>query len=416
MIISDFGFGKTSLLLQFFLMLINEGYIPLFLPVSSFRNNTFTNTSNIAKEVFRTVTQLDLENDKILKFSAESMDNLFKTNPKIIIMFDGLDEHRDLYHHESLKTLLESSINWVSPTIFSFRKSFRDERNAEFQIPINTRYRRHNVRTEIFLTEWNAENIKNYLKLFEKNNFTLLNEEQKLTLQKFSNLIDTNEYEHYYGDIPKRPLFLEMIVRDILSDKIKQTNLSKLYYNYFSEKFERDLTGQIIGVSPKRHLPEKGIEATRMSLIQIHEEIARECIKQDMEGDSKRLSIENVVKEESINNILKECDFILDIGKFLIVSILIPISGRTNYGLRIRFAHTSFLEYFIARVLLKDFYDQKIDQRSYSEFEFPIPVLNFLRSMIETEKRENRKYFQMMLDKYKDISCPICQFIRNNSL
>ena len=119
----------------------------------------------------------------------------------------------------------------------SFRKSYYEERDYDFQLALP---KSRKIQDKIFLIEWESQHILKYVEEYKKLNKLGLTEASLIQIDKFIQIIKDNKYEVYYGDIPKRPLFLEMILRDIESGDIQKRTISELYLNYFLEKFERE--------------------------------------------------------------------------------------------------------------------------------------------------------------------------------
>jgi hypothetical protein len=395
-VISEFGFGKTSLLLQLYHKLINSGYIPIYIPASAFADKAFNSSISFTKELFKVVVQLDLgDESKFLKYAAQAMANLLKSSPNIVLLFDGLDELIALYKKDSLRILFQSVHNYASPCIFSLRQAFWEDRFENFQFAMESTKK---DAAKLFLTEWKEEEIIQYLDVFikksspdKKNNFDHIRE--------LRNLIAMGNYHHYYGDIPKRPLFLEMIVRDVLNGSIKQRNIAELYLNYFIEKFKRDIRGQLKRNAPQRELPDESLDAIVVALLEIHDSAAASCVKNPSFWEGGLL-IENIIHEREIKLRLKMHGFPEDITKFLLLSVLTPVSKRGNQNLRLKFVHKSFMEFFLARVILKEILNDFQFIQWHSNSEYPAPILNFLKALIETEiKEKGEQTVKAIIDK-----------------
>lgn len=386
---SEFGFGKTTTLLQLYKQLIKEDYIAIYIPVTTLKSNAFYGTSGLTREIFRILfndIEFD-ESDKILKFSSESMTSLLQNEKKIILMFDGLDEHLQFYKLEGLRALFNSTAEFKATCIFGFRKSYWEERFEDFKLALS---KSKNKITSIFLIEWTENNISEYIDMFKIENSISLKESEMSHLKELQLLINDNQYGKYYGDIPKRPLFLQMIIRDVLSDKIKHLNIGELYFSYFKEKFFRDIQGQFESFTPQREVPENyGVDYLFHVMMEIHESVAGYCIKNEIHNINEAALIENTIHEKDIRMILDKYDLTKNLSKFITLSVLTPISKRGNMNMRLKFVHKSFLEFFIARRVSSELL---IDTSSwfggiqhYCRYEYPDSILNFIGACLETE-------------------------------
>lgn len=388
-LVSEFGFGKTTTLLELYHRCINNKLIPIYLPATILSNNAFSGTSSITREIFKILfDDIDSEeSDKIVRFSSESMTSLLQNESTIILMFDGLDEHLQFYKLEGLRTLFNSTAEFKAPCIFSFRKSYWEERFEDFKLAltkskINKDY--------IFLVEWGDNEISNYIELFIDKNSDRLKKNEISRLDHLKQLVNDNLYGQYYGDIPKRPLFLEMILRDVISGDIQKRNISELYLNYFLEKFDRDILGQFDKFTPQREIPGFSVDSLKTILIEIHEIAARSCFKNEGFGYGEEAIIENIIHEKEIRQRIAHFGLSSDIGKFISISVLTPISKRGNMNMKLKFVHKSFMEFFIARVICKELLFMKTTGllggiEYYGRYNYPDSILNFLGSCIESE-------------------------------
>lgn len=407
-LVSEFGFGKTTTLLELYHRCINDKLIPIYIPATILGNNAFSGTSSITREIFKILfDDIDSEeSDKIVRFSSESMTPLLQNENSIVLMFDGLDEHLQFYKLEGLRTLFNSTSEFKATCIFSFRKSYWEERFEDFKIALaknkmNTDY--------IFLVEWGDKEISDYIELFIGKNMERLNQNELSRLRHLKQLINDNLYGQFYGDIPKRPLFLEMILRDVISGDIQQRNIGELYLNYFLEKFDRDILGQFDNFTPQREMPDFSIDLLKTVLLEIHESAARSCIKNEGINYGEEAVIENLIHEKEIRLRMTHGGFSNDIGKFILVSVLTPVSRRGNMNMKLKFAHKSFMEFFIAREICKELLFNDTNSllggiECYGRLNYPQSILNFLSSCIEIEikKLGNAEVKKILKQKIKD--------------
>lgn len=389
-LVSEFGFGKTTTLLELYHRCLNKKFIPIYIPSAILDSNAFSGTSSITREIFKILFDDEInveEYDKIIKFSSESMTSLLESSNNIILMFDGLDEHLQFYKLEGLRTLFNSTSAFRASCIFSFRKSYWEERFEDFKFALA----KSKVNKDfLFLIEWSDNEISNYIELFISKNKNRLTINGVTRLRNLNQLVKDNCYSEYYGDIPKRPLFLDMILRDVVSGDIQKRNISELYFSYFLEKFDRDILGQFEKFSPQREMPNYSIDFLKTVLIEIHESAAKSCIKNEGFGYGEDAVIENLIHEKDIRMRIIHFGLSNDMSKFLSISVLTPVSKRGNMNMKLKFVHKSFMEFFIARVLCNELLF--IDTNGLFGgiectiiYNYPQSILNFLRFCIESE-------------------------------
>ena len=123
--------------------------------------------------------------------------------------------------------------------LISLRKEFWDDRTGDLQ-SIFSKYRKYN--SVINLIDWTNKEILNFIKEFELSEGVLNNK----NILQFKQIVKDNNFEEFFGDIPKRPLFLKMILQDVVAGNITSKSLQQLYENYLIEKFIRDREGSFI--------------------------------------------------------------------------------------------------------------------------------------------------------------------------
>ncbi|MCI0494232.1 hypothetical protein L0Z72_04430, partial [candidate division KSB1 bacterium] len=234
-IISEFGFGKTSLLHNLFSQVKDVEILPLYIPIAQFDPESFVNRANAIRNMLEIILERKLDPadvfDRILVVALREM---LKVRQDLVLLFDGLDEHYFAYRENGLRMLFDCFRDFQPICIFTLRKEFWSDRQGDFQQAVGKRATNKDL---LFLIEWHHSHIIEYLEHWAEI-FPSNLDQQKIS--DFKSLVERNEYERYYGDIPKRPLFLKMLIDDIIQDEIKQKNLAAIYENYLLKKFDID--------------------------------------------------------------------------------------------------------------------------------------------------------------------------------
>lgn len=404
-LISEFGFGKTTTLLELYKIFVAKGLTPIFIPTANIDSNAFGATSTIAKEIFRILFEGENINisEKVVRFSGESMTSILENNPNIILLFDGLDEHMQFFKLEGLKRLFNSTANFKSPCIFSFRQSYWEEHYDDFRLALA----KSKAEIEyIFLKEWRNKHISTFISLFKSKAYSSLTSNDLNLINDFNNLVENDLYNEYYGDIPKRPLFLKMLLRDVLSDKIQVQNISGLYENYFKEKFERDIQGQFASFEPQREINQNvSISYLLQLMLLIHESAAMSCITNEVNFNSRDFAkIENIIHEKEIRRLLDQYKLSENLAHFINLSVLTPVSKRGNMNMKLKFVHKSFMEFFIAKGLFQRLLKNAHSQEMFSflppecYYDYPNSILDFVKGIADnTMKDIGRTNFEKVI-------------------
>lgn len=384
-VIGDFGFGKTSLLFESLSGL--KDYHALYLPLSYFKQKHFESKLAFAMVINELITGEENDmRDLFVKFKAKVLDNILYSNPRVILLFDGMDENIFLGTADGLKTLFKYLNEVKAKCVFSMRKSFWDERQGNFTFAIP---KRRIYKDRIKLLEWENDQILEYIENY-KNNFQL-NDLQYKNLTDFSELIRKNQYGHFYGDIPKRPLFLEMIIQDVTDENIKEIFLSELYEKYFLHKFVWDGDRRFDDIPAGRPVTfTDDIYKGFSNMCTLMEVIAGKLIVYSGNFD---FYLEATLEEKEIEQELKEYK-IESLNALLLNSVLTSASSRTILGIQIGFAHRSFQEYFTARYIYKLIIKDYEEARKYLSGGIAGTVSSFLINYIEWKMDKTKELTQ----------------------
>lgn len=391
-VISEFGFGKTSLLLNLYNKLNRNNILSVFLPLSFFRERSLYSTNDICRIVLEILfddRKFDYHRnfDRLMAGVLKSM--LGKRND-LILLFDGLDEHHAAYTPKGLQNIFLGTAKLSAECFFTMRKEFWDDKQENFSSALGPIKKKHQFYS---LSEWsNTEILKFIDEYFAKGGIEKAETER---INEFRELVKHNNYDQFYGDIPRRPLFLKMLIVDIKNNRIKKRSLAEIYEQYLVEKFRIDRKSQF---SNKIRTPLK-LEKTEDrykvlgKIFQVLEKAAALTyyITTEKECLLKPYITENQIEEEI--QILKEKEF--GVTEILMNSILVPSGKRNNNEFCLKFAHKSFQEYFFARsiytTLIRPNYPDVLSRILRSKHSNG--VVTFLKGIIDS-KRCNKAEFE----------------------
>lgn len=379
---SEFGFGKTSLLLN----LANDtsDYKYIYIPISQFLEESFKNETELALNILSIISQREFNTKDILldKILVTEFRQLLRHQKDIVLLYDGLDEHHLSYKEKGLKQIFTCTTSFVCNAIFTVRKEFLDERSGNFEDALEVSFKPKNF--EIELLSWQNKNILEYIE--EMKLRTSVNKEEQKRLEYFKELVSKNRYEEIYGDIPKRPLFLKMLVDDIIHGETSIKNISELYENYLIKKFRIDREGSVLVSNSSRPL---ALNGDRNSVIDYIFEILSLIAWHMVEVDGLNVIYSEYVEEKKIKEILKDNNQFDELIELLINSVLIPFEKRQRRSFKAKFAHKSFHEYFLAYYLVY-FRLANLDDISAFNLIYTNGTINFCKYMIESEDLQEK--------------------------
>jgi len=106
-VISEFGFGKTSLLVN---LPSKSFYKYIYIPISQFNSDSFGNETELAKSILEIIfgKKLDTKNQIIDTILVTEFRQLLRFQKDIILLYDGLDEYRLSYTEHGLKQIFST--------------------------------------------------------------------------------------------------------------------------------------------------------------------------------------------------------------------------------------------------------------------------------------------------------------------
>ncbi len=387
-IISEFGFGKTSLLLSLAGEINSKGMWPIYLPIAQFDREAFRNEYNLCKNTLEIILEERFDEKKLLnKLLLKKFQLMLRSTGDYVLLFDGLDEHHFSYESNGLKNIFSCLQNFSTKCLFTVRKEFWDERSGTFEDAIGPKRMHMDF---IMLTDWENQDIENYLRTYKKYGVHLKRE--GVQIDDFIKMVKSDSYDKYYGDIPKRPLFLKMLAEDIKTGAIKKRNLSQIYQSYLIDKFKFDRNTSVSDSVSERPLNISGDILYQVNLIfSILAEAARAMLFNDA---NLQVLFKSDIHESEVERIIRTMRIpVEEIVEILLNSVLVPFDRRTIGDFRVKFAHKSFQEYFTAfyffNLLLKPAGTYQDYDLFY--FNFSEGVVTFLKGMIEDIQSNNSK-------------------------
>lgn len=388
--VSEFGYGKTSLLHNLFSDIDQERVLPLYLPIAQFDQYSFVNGFNACKNILEIILQRKTDEQDVRdRLLIKALNLMMRRRQDLVLMFDGLDEHHYAYQEEGLRSIFNCFRDFQPICIFTMRKEFWYERQGNFEKAVGTRFKASDL---IMLTEWDQSHIGEFLRRFQEE---ATSKKARESIGQLIEVVQKNQYQQYYGDIPKRPLFLKMLAEDVIEGNIEKRNLAQIYENYLVQKFDLDratsvsrkLSGRPLSIKGDRHkiIPK---------IFTILEQAAARMMYNDPDG---KIVLLNDIRESILESIMQSLQVSIgDIAELLLNSVLIPIDKRSLEDFRIKFAHRSFQEFFTARYLLNLLLNPGGSRQDYDWFQyiFPAEIEKFLMGMLESIAEDSSQYRQ----------------------
>ena len=343
-IVSEFGFGKTSLLLNLTTTLPSQHDI-LFIPAAQLNEDAFQSVETFAFEIYRILFDQNFDSNNIIDLlNYRYLKQVLLKKQSVFLFFDGLDEHIASYSLKGLQNIFHCLNSLEVDCIISVRKEFWDDRSGDLESVFR---KSHKYNAAIKLVEWSTQMIIKYIDQYQYKYHSKQNE----NLKKLKKKIEEGKFETLYKDIPKRPLFLNMIVRDSLTGEISNRDLKDLYESYLTEKFTRDREGVFEDNKTGRQLRMEETHDRNEIIYALNNVLKIAASKMIVVEDNKLLMTPHILESE-LKKIISDLMYPLNIREILLNTVLISFSKRTSKKeLKIYFAHKSFQEYYLSEYL-----------------------------------------------------------------
>lgn len=375
LMIGEAGYGKTTALLRTFISL---DHLIFYVPAATIPRDV-NSTTGLLSHCVRVNDLFDMPPNS----DAEIFDRLFKTvtrylfresNFPVMLLIDGLDESVYFSRRGGLQSLFNQLREIQSPIVLTARKEFWAQHQQDFAELFGfsgklaeTKHRRIKL---IELLAWQSKQISELATHYKA---TLINEGQRKNVDDFLEVVDSGEYQNYYGDIPKRPLFLRFILETVAEKGIHRVGRAKLYYEWAEAKIRRDI-----------RMPMRWGNVGRQPIISETEppdETLRIAFRAMMLASQRMTNIRGkdieLLPDCTIDSVLladKKLKCMLDPTGLFLNSLLVPVLLRPHELLRLRFSHRTYQEFFLALSVREC-------PESYKDYNLPASVIEHLTDM-----------------------------------
>jgi len=270
------------------------------------------------------------------------------TEPRedLYLIVDGLDEAPMAQRRAGVLDFLQALRKVNVPVLVSVRTEFwnsrRDEVRAAISQPSEKSVLQHITTTE--LQPWTTDCI---VGLIDK---SLQLDGASTRLSEFRQLVQDGRYGELYGDIPRRPLFLSMLIDDVQQEGVRPRSRLSLFTDWIDRKIERDwhnpkAAGGAIR-PPIRSDHAESLDRTKTRAYQVMTAAARKMISFDETGT---LSLLPTVAIDDVLDDGPAWFADVDPEALAIQSVLLPLQERALRNTSLfRFAHQAFQGYFLA--------------------------------------------------------------------
>ncbi|MCG8545860.1 MAG: restriction endonuclease [Alphaproteobacteria bacterium] len=346
LITGSFGFGKTVGLHTLGDLWAAEHEDVFFFPAVNLSEQAFVNSAGLLADIMAHIVDDDLaSSDLAMAILRDACKREFRSRYPLLLI-DAIDESLFWHEPERLEMLWRSVEQLGIPAAVTVRDELYQSRPKEFVSASTPGFFSH-----IALADWDHTLMTQFLDLFAAR-------QCGTPPHTFGTLRDTvarNEYEHRYGDIPKRPLFLGMLAEDAWGGEDPEEVLFRLYGKYFRKKLERDW----VSIAAPDRVVRSGEVARRYGKEQAAEELIWMMQRLALDIHDASDAAEQggtLIEEQALRTCVSTTIGPIEMIEEVLFASLIQPAGRDPVSRRrlYRFAHKSFLDWFMARALVEE--------------------------------------------------------------
>lgn len=290
----------------------------------------------------------DETRDFVHRIAGRSMAQLLNSDEgsTFTLFVDALDESRSYGTPEGVWKLINQIADLSCPVVITTRREHFDSTFRNFDkalrsddLPMQGGSTRNGRLFDLEL--WTDKEVAELITAAGKT--ASVNEATHLV--RFINALRSGLAQQLYGDLPKNPLFLQMILEEAALGRIEKRNRAQLIRNWMERKIERDLNA--IDRAKPTEVVDVGAFVEGMMTLQ--ERVARRMTVWE-DGEWRLLEeITSDVVEAEARNLFRESN--VDISTILGCSVLSAAAPRRRGTMPVKFLLRVCQEFFLATEL-----------------------------------------------------------------
>ena len=287
----------------------------------------------------------DETRDFLQRIAGRSMAELLrsKEGSHFTLFVDALDESRSYATPEGVWKLINQVADLKCPVVFTTRREHFDStfRNLDKalradELPARGGSTRNGRLFDLEL--WADEEVGQFIAEAIK----IASPDEAPHLARFSDGLQSGLVQLLYGDLPKNPLFLQMILEEAASGQIEKRNRAQLIRNWIERKIQRDLD------AVNRIKPTQVVDVGTFieGMMAIQRRVARRMAISEMDTWRLLEEIDSDVVEAEARSQFREAN--VDVSAVLLCSTLSAVAPRRRGTMPVKFLLRVCQEFFLA--------------------------------------------------------------------
>lgn len=353
LLIGEAGYGKTTAARRAFRSATQKVF---FIPAARIDNRVVGTKDLLDRciDLEELLEIADVGDSPLWKFVARPvLENLFKDpTTNAVLLFDGLDESPFFARERGAFQHFFNFFNLLKvPVVFTARTEFWTTRKHDLEqrfgkVGEHKGGIRKHVR-QIELREWDQPQM---VALARRHRESLDGDAARARIDELIRLIESGSYATYYGDIPRRPLFLRMILETVSERDIHYVSRADLVEEWAMQKVARDVEeSQRWGTSGR---PPIAGETTKRDTIALAFQVMEAAAKAMFRYTGAAMYYLPDCEIQAIAEQVPSVAALSDYTGLVLNTLLVPVDNAVTQRPRVRFAHLLFQDYFLARYFM----------------------------------------------------------------
>lgn len=353
-LLGGFGYGKTTAGLR---LAEKLGRRAIYLPASLLRADRSGGRSLFWQAVESETLRGHIPNadfEAIEPLAGLVAERLLRTpRSDVMLIIDGLDEAPLAHRPNGLALILNTLADSTTPTLLTMRSEFWLTRQAELAGALKQVNRPSRPLIASQLQPWDDAQIRLLVQRTAEGD---VDSPSSSHLQELSRVIGDETYTILYGDIPRRPLFLHMLIDDVRHNGLQERSAVDLVDSWIRRKLERDWLNPQSADPGGGHRPQMDSQGRSVDTLaemawSVMDRAAGLTLAYTDEGSERVLAPD--LSWSALIKTAPELGATPDLSALCLSTLLIPTApARAGRPVSLSFAHRAFQEFFAARYVL----------------------------------------------------------------
>ncbi|MDN3355814.1 hypothetical protein [Actinomadura sp. DC4] len=358
LLLGGFGYGKTAAALRISQILGREA---LYIPAALLRAD-HSGGRALLRQVIDPVALLEQIPDadmQAIEPLAEVVSEKLLRRPRgdILLVVDGLDEAPLAHRRNGVAQILNEVSDVRVPVLLTMRTEFWHAKHEELAGALSPHPYAGARMSAVELRPWADPEIRSLIARARSRAGETGEVEAGHNLSELLDLIGREPFAALYEDIPRRPLFLQLLISDVAAEGVRRLDPVTLMDSWVARKLRRDLLNPELISPGGDHRPPlvsagESLDTALARSWDLMDTAAGQTLPAEPVAGTEP-DLGSSVRWDSLVAVLPWLETRRDLGAVSTQTLLLPLGPhKAGRAPRLVFAHRAFQEFFAARHVL----------------------------------------------------------------